>query len=317
MAKGSDKKAVGSGGKKAKLDGKDAASVGETAALQKLSAFGAQFMAALGAGQSSLAMATDEQHSDSDDEGSAISNDSDHDATTIDTPATNKQPSAKHQHKKTTTVTVNEVEVTVFKDPTAQRIATTNKRDYKAFMSSKIDKINNVKPNTTPQTQQEQQEEIEDRLHDKELNDLLQSSNLIERIATEQLAGKDRKKYLQGKMIELGAKPIKSPSRLPFNVHVGIQDSRKKKVEQHLEEARNIGMFRTSLRRELEDQIGVKRKKEEMVRKDRGMKMAVGKYKNGALHISANELRAINREGSSSGTNRRGNGGRGGKKRKR
>jgi hypothetical protein len=71
-------------------------------------------------------------------------------------------------------------------------------------------------------------------------------------------------------------------------------------------QARNLGMYHNSLRRELEDRIGVKCKKQEIVRKNRGMKMATGKYKDGALHINAGELQRITRDnGLSSGTSHR------------
>ena len=74
-------------------------------------------------------------------------------------------------------------------------------------------------------------------------------------------------------------------------------------------------MYRGSLRRELEDRLGVKRKKEDISRKDRGMKMAIGRYKDGALHIDANEVRKVANGGGGRGG--RGRGGGGNKKKKR
>ncbi|KAI8058420.1 hypothetical protein BDF22DRAFT_38969 [Syncephalis plumigaleata] len=282
--------------------------IDENAALQKLSAFGAQFMAALGV-EHSAPNGEQEQSNES----SVENDDSDSYASSEDEGETTKQAIANNRSVEDT----KQVEVMVFKDPTVQRTATSNRHDYKSFMSSKIEKINEEKTIMKPKSKEEQQEEIEDRIHDKELDDLLQSSNLIERIATEKLEGKDRRKFLQGKMVELGAKPVHGKGRLPFNVHVGIQESRKKKVDQQLEEARNLGMYRNSLRRELEDRMGVKRKKQDAVRKDRGIKMATGKYKDGALHISTGELQRIARDngassGASSHRQKRGGGGGGG-----
>ncbi|RKP22884.1 hypothetical protein SYNPS1DRAFT_31442 [Syncephalis pseudoplumigaleata] len=186
------------------------------------------------------------------------------------------------------------VKVTVFEDPTAKRAFnfTASKQDKKAFMSSKIEKISETalpqhasKSSSHQHQAADAQEEIEDRLHDQELDALLRSADFIERVATENLEGKDRRKYLQGKMVALGAK------------------------------ARQRGMYRHSLRRKLEEEHGVKRKAQDVVRKDRGLKMATGRYKDGALHIRSDELQSIAQEDRASTRRSRGGGGGGGGKR--
>ncbi|EXX67708.1 hypothetical protein RirG_111960 [Rhizophagus irregularis DAOM 197198w] len=77
--------------------------------------------------------------------------------------------------------------------------------EWKSFMSHKISKVNENPQKSLSKNIVRSDEEI-NRKNDEELEELLKTTKLLEKYTTEQLSGKDRRKYVEQKVVELGAK---------------------------------------------------------------------------------------------------------------
>lgn len=156
----------------------------------------------------------------------------------------------------------------------------------------------------------------------------------LEKLASEQLTGKDRHQYMLSKMDDMGIKAKKEASRsapkprLPVKIAQGmlrISKCRAKKFKNELQEAgddiiassssqsRRVGislssrnsfhhdLIVSSSSNPLIEQISRKKQRDMITRvtngnrrKDRGLKSSIGKFKNGELKIRPWELKKLN-----------------------
>ncbi|KAF9580358.1 hypothetical protein BGW38_003035 [Lunasporangiospora selenospora] len=145
--------------------------------------------------------------------------------------------------------------------------------NFKKFMSSKIDKLDEVPPPMqTPMTDQEKQEEIENKRNDVELHSLIKASRLLEQYTADQLDGADRRRHQREQLVKLGIQK-KSGNKIPYKVGIGMKDKQRERDVKELEEA-------------------------EKSRSDRGLKSSMGRFKGGMLTLTQKEIRTVQREGS-------------------
>ncbi|KAJ2805219.1 hypothetical protein H4R20_002178 [Coemansia guatemalensis] len=196
-----------------------------------------------------------------------------------------------------------EPEVVVFDQPGAniQKQQGTSKFAYKAFMSSKISKINAKPPK--PKTEEELKEDEQNKQHDLELKSLLEGKVMIEKLHESQLSGKDRHKHNTEKLARLGMK-VKSKGRIPTDIYYASQRNRNTRAKKAIQDAKDRGVLNDSVKREIEvshfgKASGSKRKPRLT---DRGPNAGPGKFKDGVLHISKGHIDRVN--GSSSATSR-------------
>ncbi|KAL1917156.1 uncharacterized protein VTP21DRAFT_4812 [Calcarisporiella thermophila] len=187
-------------------------------------------------------------------------------------------------------------EVVVFNDPTAKKNASGgSKTDYRAFLSSKISKLKPPAP-AKPKTQKEMEEEQVNKEKDRELQDLLKTTRLLEEYSAEQLSGKDLRKYKEQKLVELGAKPSKGP-KMPIQIALGMREKQRERHSKKLQEAKNLGLYHSSIKHLYSDN-DKSSEKSGAPRKNRGMKMAMGKFKDGVLKLSQKDIMSVRNEGS-------------------
>jgi hypothetical protein len=98
---------------------------------------------------------------------------------------------------------------------------------------------------------------------------------------------------MERKLVELGAKPMKKKGVVPINFYLNGRKKREKKLQRQLEEARQTDMYRPNLKRELEQQLGIKRKK---VKKDRGLRVNTGTFRDGTLHLRQKDIEQITKK---------------------
>ncbi|PIA17168.1 hypothetical protein COEREDRAFT_86555 [Coemansia reversa NRRL 1564] len=185
-------------------------------------------------------------------------------------------------------------EVVVFDQPssTLQKQGS-SKFAYKAFMSSKISKIDAKPPK--PKTEEERKEDEQNKQHDIELKELLEGKVMIEKLHESQLSGKDRHKHNTEKLARLGMK-VKSKGRIPTDIYFASQRNRGTRAKRAIQDAKDRGVLNDSMKRELElvhfgKTSDNKRKSRS---NDRGPNAGPGKFKDGVLHISKSHIDRIN-----------------------
>ncbi|KAJ1503534.1 hypothetical protein HMI55_002418 [Coelomomyces lativittatus] len=220
----------------------------------------------------------------------------------------------------------------------------TSKKAFNAFMSSTPAKIVaseklklTEKKNSTKEENEEVLEEKMLSLQDKELKDLLESSNFIEKYASEELVGKSRRHYQMNKLVELGMKPIKKqPVTQKTKMHLlqrekkehlkahtlvnqlGMQTFRKNKKEdqvlfladrysnkkKHL--SSSTSMFMNTSSSSLISFASLRKKKNKVPsflsfkpkrKHDRGLHGTLGRFKNGMLQLKKQDIQRIEKWG--------------------
>ncbi|KAI9208609.1 uncharacterized protein BJ171DRAFT_489512 [Polychytrium aggregatum] len=192
---------------------------------------------------------------------------------------------------------VSAPQVVVFDDRQATRTEPiANKRDWRTFMSSDIKKMMEEPSKKKKLSEAEQKQDEEDDQNDRELMDLLKASKLIEQYTASELTGKDRRAYQQNKMIELGAK-VKQ-QKMPQKMKTGLEKGRQIRQQKALQEAKDTGMYDSSLRRQIMGLGAPSPKEKKRKTADRGITNGVGRYKDGALVLSKKEIANIDSIGS-------------------
>ncbi|KAI9229588.1 MAG: hypothetical protein DHS80DRAFT_22239 [Piptocephalis tieghemiana] len=195
-----------------------------------------------------------------------------------------------------------------------------SKREYKAFMSSKVAKLSmdptSTKKRGREEDKEEEEEERENKILDRELNALLSSkgsalqgllksgrtADIVEYCAEESLSGRSRRKAMDEKLTKLGMKNEGKKKNIPLKMHLGMQKASVERGKKTLQEARESGMLTKALARQVEQSMGMgESKAKPSYRRDRGLSMGVGKYKDGALHISNREIKRIESQGNRGG----------------
>ncbi|GBB91289.1 hypothetical protein RclHR1_18490002 [Rhizophagus clarus] len=163
-----------------------------------------------------------------------------------------------------------------------------NITEWKSFMSHKISKVNG-KPQISLSKNITRSEEEINRKNDDELEELLKTTKLLEKYTTEQLSGKDRRKHVEQKMVELGAKPKKG-MKIPTPISLEIQSKRRERERKELEEVKNLGLYHKSIKHKWVSSSSSS--KSQKVR-DKGIGMGIGKMKNGMLILSSKDIKHV------------------------
>ncbi|KAJ2523446.1 hypothetical protein H4217_000084 [Coemansia sp. RSA 1939] len=195
-------------------------------------------------------------------------------------------------------------EVVVFNDTTRAK-PTSSKHEYKAFMATKISKLNSDTSATAPRkTKEEEREEQEDRRHDREVEDLLTEGRLmIERLHESQLSGRERHKHNTQKLAKLGMK-VRGKEKMPADMFFAVQKNRQARADKHIQDAKDRGILNASMKRELEllytGKSSAEDKRDSRPRKDtdRGLRIGSGRFKDGVLHISKSHIDRVSGSGS-------------------
>ncbi|TFK43616.1 hypothetical protein BDQ12DRAFT_187417 [Crucibulum laeve] len=201
------------------------------------------------------------------------------------------------------------------------------KAQMKAFMSSKVSKVRMEHPDAQMPVKSEAdlEDEKTNAQNDAILHKLVHTKLLSGSLDSElDLTPAQRRKALAGRVLELtggarlgkGEKSVREAERnkAAKRVREGIADKQRERDKQELEEAKNLGNYHPTLKKLYDASTSSSGPK----RRDRGLKMGVGKFSGGLLHLSREEIGIAEgtwRGGSSRGS--RGRGGRGSRSRGR
>ncbi|KAJ3316650.1 hypothetical protein HDU76_001640 [Blyttiomyces sp. JEL0837] len=215
-----------------------------------------------------------------------------------------------------------EPEVVVFDQPSTKKtFDVINKRDKRAFMSSDVSKMQPkaTKPGDLKQTQEDIEQDREDDRLDRELMDLLNSSDLVDSLAASQLEGKERRDHVKQKLLDLGAK--KEKIKTPAPISVGLKKAKEKTALKRLQQAKDMGLYHSSLRTQI---MGADAPAKPKAKKTGELKASIGSFRNGVLTVPKSYIAEVeksrakpsSRGGRGGGTRGRGGrgGGRGGKR---
>ncbi|KAJ2351218.1 hypothetical protein GGF43_004094, partial [Coemansia sp. RSA 2618] len=185
-------------------------------------------------------------------------------------------------------------EVVVFDQSGLEKKPQNSKFEYKAFMSSKITKINAKPPKA--KTKEERKEDEEDRQHDRDLKALLEGKVMIEKLYESQLSGKERHKHNAEKLKKLGMK-IKTKEKMPADMFFASQRNRAERAKKAVKDAQDRGVLTSSVKRELErahmGKTSAEANKKRFKPKERGPDSGPGKFKDGVLHISKSHINRV------------------------
>ncbi|KAJ2959372.1 hypothetical protein NQZ79_g5151 [Umbelopsis isabellina] len=190
-------------------------------------------------------------------------------------------------------------QVVVFSDSTSKKTVTgTSKAEYKAFMSSKVSKME-APPPPPPKSVKELEEEEENQAHDRELKELLATSKLLEEYVSpcmykelEEMTGKERRRHNMNKLETLGVKKSKA-LKMPIQMRLGMDQKQKEREQKKLQEAKDIGLYDKSLKHLYAAAVKPKDNKP----RDKGITSGIGKMRGSTLTLSKNEIKRVEREG--------------------
>ncbi|KAF9569022.1 hypothetical protein CPC08DRAFT_757219 [Agrocybe pediades] len=213
--------------------------------------------------------------------------------------------------------------VVVFSEPVPKKAAApdyVSKAQMKAFMSSKISKISNASDvNTSKKTKEEEDEERTNAQNDALLHKLVHTKLLSGSLNPEMdMTPAQRRKALAGRILELtgeaklgkGEKSVREAEKLKAakRVREGLSQKQQQRREQELEEAKNLGNYHPTLKKVFEasgaGQATRKRQK--------GLKMGIGKFTNGSLRLGREDIDAVVGGGARRGFSNKGGRGRDG-----
>jgi len=183
--------------------------------------------------------------------------------------------------------------------PTSSRKDYVSKAQMKAFMSSKVTKLMSSVGDTS-KTQRLQTDEEADRTNvqnDAILHKLVHTKLLSGSLSTElELTPSQRRKALAGRVLELtgeaklgrGEKLVREAERNKASKRVreGISNKQKKRSKQELEEAKNLGNYHPTLKKVFEASSSTPTPR----KREKGLKMGVGKFSNGSLRLSRSDI---------------------------
>lgn len=153
-----------------------------------------------------------------------------------------------------------------------------------------------------------EKDKMEDQ--DKELNDLIVNSKIIEACAAQELFGRERQKYQRTKLVELGMKPLK-PEPVTRKDRIRIMKRKREEKEEAMQEVRQRGLYHRSLKstfkRGAEKILGIgkgnsntaisfaqMRLEKKPQHKKQKQNDLFGKFKNGMLKLTKNQIQKIN-----------------------
>ncbi|KAF8913823.1 hypothetical protein CPB84DRAFT_13033 [Gymnopilus junonius] len=175
-----------------------------------------------------------------------------------------------------------------------------SKAEMKAFMSSKISKLNSNSGGVAPTSKTAiEEEDRTNAQNDALLHKLVYTKLLSGSLSTElKLTPAQRRKALAGRVLELagevklgkGEKVVRETekNKASKRVREGISQKQKERGMKELEQAKNLGNYHPTLKKLFEASGSSSTRKRE-----KGMKMGVGKFSNGALKLSREDLKSI------------------------
>ncbi|KAF8165426.1 hypothetical protein B0H34DRAFT_689143 [Crassisporium funariophilum] len=174
-----------------------------------------------------------------------------------------------------------------------------SRAQMKAFMSSKVTKVLSDDPNTstTQKTQADEEEDKTNAQNDALLHKLVHTKLLSGSLDYElDLTPAQRRKALAGRVLELsgeaklgkGEKSVREAERNKASKRVreGIAGRQKERGVQKLEEAKNLGNYHPVLKRVFEASSSTP----PVRKREKGLKMGVGKFSNGSLRLSREDI---------------------------
>ncbi|KAG9092640.1 hypothetical protein FS749_015550 [Ceratobasidium sp. UAMH 11750] len=177
-------------------------------------------------------------------------------------------------------------------------------RAKKGFMSSKITHVieapNPTQSGPAPDEDADGEEEQINTRNDKILHELVHSQLLNNTQAYDPNQGSaKRSRTVVGRLVELadnakvgqGAVSLvaKEQARHAQRVRIGLREKAKEREAKALEEAKALGNYHPSIKRNFAT-FGSKAAKQ---RRQRGLALGIGKFRNGALSLSKDELRSV------------------------
>ncbi|KAG6837558.1 hypothetical protein H0H93_007739 [Arthromyces matolae] len=196
--------------------------------------------------------------------------------------------------------------VIVFQDlqQKSNRPSSVKDMQMKSFMSSKISKLRQASPQAGKRRKKsEEEEEEEERTNaqnDAMLHRLVHTQLLSGSLNPElDMTPAQRRKALAGRVLELsgsaklgkGEKSVrdKEHNKASKRVRDGLKEKQQERARQRLEQAKELGNYHPTLKNMFEDNEAPSSKKRE-----RGLKMGVGKFRGGLLQLGQEDLRLVN-----------------------
>ncbi|KAF8812362.1 hypothetical protein BYT27DRAFT_7087419 [Phlegmacium glaucopus] len=193
--------------------------------------------------------------------------------------------------------------VVIFSDGHSKSIA--NQKDYvskaqmKAFMSSKVTKLMSTEADASKfkKLKADEEEDRTNAQNDAILHKLVHTKLLSGSLSTElELTPSQRRKALAGRVLELtgeaklgkGEKLVREAERNKASKRVreGITNKQKERSKQELEEAKNLGNYHPTLKKVFEASSSTPTPR----KREKGLKMGVGKFNNGLLRLSRDDI---------------------------
>ncbi|RUP49962.1 hypothetical protein BC936DRAFT_140854 [Jimgerdemannia flammicorona] len=183
-------------------------------------------------------------------------------------------------------------EIVVFDGSSLKKpVAGNSKVEYKAFMSSKVSKLEPPPP-PPPKSVKEMEEEEKNLQNDRELQELLKTSKLLEEYQVEEMSGKERRKFTEQKLVALGVKASKG-LKVPTIISLGMQQKRKEREAKELEEAKHLGLYHHTQKHLYPTGSASAKPDGGKFRRDRGLGMGIGKFKEGVLTLSKQDIARV------------------------
>ncbi|KAG6900913.1 hypothetical protein C0993_004350 [Termitomyces sp. T159_Od127] len=203
-----------------------------------------------------------------------------------------------------TTNSCNNSNVVVFQDicqKTEQHDSTSRFR-MKAFMSSRVSELRQESSRTArkEKTEEDLEDEHTNAQNDAMLHRLIHTKLLSGSLDSDlDMAPARRRKAMAGRLLELsgaaklgkGENYVRNMERNKASKRVrdGLKEKQKQRAMQRLEEAKNLGNYHPTLKKSFEHSEALSNKKRE-----RGLGMGVGKFRDGFLQLRQEDLRMVN-----------------------
>ncbi|KAI8832270.1 hypothetical protein BJ741DRAFT_614873 [Chytriomyces cf. hyalinus JEL632] len=178
-------------------------------------------------------------------------------------------------------------------------------REWRTFMASDVSKLTAEPKPKAPMSAEDEELEKKDDENDRELMDLIRSSKLIEDFTASELTGRERRSYLEKKMIDLGAK--KAPNaKAPFPMRLGMIRAEGERAAKRVQTAKDMGLYHSSLKTQIlagddkEKAMKLSKKGSGGSKKGGDLKAldgGVGRFRNGTLHIGKGAADVVSQMG--------------------
>ena len=149
----------------------------------------------------------------------------------------------------------------------------------------------------------ELEQDAEDDQNDKELMDILKTTKLINDYTSADLVGKERRTYLQQRMVELGAKDAFKPAKVSLPMHIGMKKKALERVDKQIQKAKDFGTYKQSMKKDLsKKEVALTRGaaaassggKRQL---DKGIVGSVGRIRHGVMKVSKKVIESVENRG--------------------